>query len=109
MWKNIPFFTHKWQFSLTFLIIIYICNQYYSTVAHLLIIYSNIFVMEHHWKTIWPRGDSNLRRRYQYSTEMHPQKRMHQAKSQATLSFPIRPMLILTSWLTLFLLCNQYY
>ena len=36
----------------SWLTLILLCNQYYSTVVHLLIIYIAIFVMEHHWKNL---------------------------------------------------------
>ena len=72
--------------------------------------------MEHHRKkNTWPRGDSNLRRRSQ-STDMlcfRPsnisKKGCIKPRTKEHCLFPFVLMLILTSWLMLFLLCNQYY
>ena len=53
-----------------YIMYIHTCNQYYCTVVYISIIYKAIFCYGASLKkTIWARGDSNLRRRSQ-STDM---------------------------------------
>ena len=85
---TLSFPIHPMLILTSWLTLFLLCDQYYCTVVYLLIIYIAIFC---------------------HGTSLKKQQHLHQAQSLATPSFPIHPMLILTSWLTLFLLCNQYY
>ena len=70
--------------------------------------------MEHHWKN--PSGHvgtrtcvAGLSHLTKLLISMYPKKGFTKARFKQYCLFPIRPMLILTSWLTIFLLCNQYH
>ena len=79
--------------------------------------YVAIFVMEHHWKNLlatWglePASPVSVVNRHALSPRPSciPKKKDASSQELSNTVFPIRPMSILTSWLTLILLCNQYY
>ena len=80
---------------------ILLCNQYYSTIVHLLIIYSNILSWNNIEKTYlatWglePASPVSVVNRHAISSR--PKKDASSTELSNTVFFPIRLMLILTS------------
>ena len=86
---------------------------------YLIVYIQQYFVMEHHWEKkrsghVETRTFiAGLTQQTSYALDHHASPKKGcikpRVKPHCLSFFPIRPMLILTSWLTLFLLCNQYY